>query len=320
MRRLFCVMAILACSLISAVCINAQTAEELYRQSRFVEARASFNARTTENPKDAAAYYWLGRIRWHEDRWDDSISYMKKAVAIEPDNAEYHFWLARAYGDKMRRINIFDALGMLGNFKKENLEAIRLNPEHLDARQMWMIYNANAPAIAGGHKELAWQEVQEIGKRDQAYGLRMQAMYLDGTGDFDPKALAAFHRSVEADPLVPRSWGVWANALEAHNREKEAIAVLKEGYEKSNHNPVVLWYMGRISAEKKINLDSAVDWLSQYINAPWDIDYPSKAEAWYYLGQIYQTAGRKADARKAYQTALSILPEQQRALDGLKSL
>jgi len=298
----------------------SQSAEELYRLGRFPEARIAFDAQLKTNSRDHAALYWLGRAKWHEDRWDDAIQLFRQAITLNPHSSTYQLWLGRALGDKMRRVNIFEAIGSLDEFKRCALDGIRLDPENLDVRQLWLLYHANAPGIAGGNRELAWAQVLEIRKRDSVYAQRMEAMYLDGTGEFDPKAIAAFRKAVQLGPLVPRNWGVFANSLSAHDRVKEAFEVLLEGWEKSNHTPQLLWYLGRIAAEKRQRLPEAINWLQQYIDAPWDIEFPSKAEAWFYLGEVHKALGKKAEARQAYQNALALLPGQVRALEGLANV
>src|SRR5271157_4512789 len=54
---------------------------------------------------DAESGHLLSRACYATERWDDAVKHGERAVALRPDNAYYHLWLAREYGKKAANSN-----------------------------------------------------------------------------------------------------------------------------------------------------------------------------------------------------------------------
>jgi tetratricopeptide (TPR) repeat protein len=72
-------------------------------RSELTEARTAFErAIGDETGLAAAAHYYLGQIANLERRFDDAISHLEDALAINPDATEVHYPLAQAYRSQGR--------------------------------------------------------------------------------------------------------------------------------------------------------------------------------------------------------------------------
>ena len=54
---------------------------------------------------DAESVHLLSRAYYATERWDDAVKYGERAVTLRPDDAYYHLWLAREYGEKAASSN-----------------------------------------------------------------------------------------------------------------------------------------------------------------------------------------------------------------------
>src|SRR5271167_2929169 len=93
LRARFSVICVL---LLAAAVVAADPAvAELLSRGRMNEA---ISVLITRN--DAESVHLLSRIYYATERWDDAVKYGERAVTLRPDDANYHLWLAREYGEK----------------------------------------------------------------------------------------------------------------------------------------------------------------------------------------------------------------------------
>ena len=97
-----------------------------------------------------------------ERNWSAMRAAMEKVVALEPARAEYQFW----YGNSI--FNGIDELGMLSKLSSAKkgrdayAEAVRLEPNYVDAHVALAQYYSGAPGIAGGSMEKARAEAAAL--------------------------------------------------------------------------------------------------------------------------------------------------------------
>src|SRR4051794_27842845 len=95
----------------------------------------------------------------------------EQAVALAPKRAEYHDWLARSYTSEAKESTNAVRLAFLGwNIGTELEEAVRLEPNLLDARVRLVQYYTMTPRIVGGSSAKARRQARELAKRDAALG------------------------------------------------------------------------------------------------------------------------------------------------------
>ena len=87
----------LSCLLLLAAAISAAdpAVVELLSLGRMNDA---ISVLITRN--DAESLNLLSRAYYATERWDDAVKYGERAVTLRPNDAYYHLWLAREYGEK----------------------------------------------------------------------------------------------------------------------------------------------------------------------------------------------------------------------------
>ena len=96
MKLLRATISVLCLVLLSAAIAMADPAVvELLSLGRVNEA---ISVLITRN--DAESVHLLSRAYYATECWDDAVKYGERAVTLRPDDAYYHLWLAREYGEK----------------------------------------------------------------------------------------------------------------------------------------------------------------------------------------------------------------------------
>src|SRR6185437_7096796 len=101
---------------------GANPAVALLNQGRVDEVISSLG-----NHSDAESQNLLARAYYAEDKSDEAIDHASKAVELAPNNALYHLWLGRAYGQKAEKVNVFRQAGLAGKVRGEFEKAVALD-------------------------------------------------------------------------------------------------------------------------------------------------------------------------------------------------
>ena len=62
------------------------------------------------------------------DNHDKAVEYLERAVELDEEKADYHFWLANALGKEARRSNVFKQAWLARRILKEFERTIELDP------------------------------------------------------------------------------------------------------------------------------------------------------------------------------------------------
>ena len=101
-------------------------AHALWAVGDFQAAAKTFDVVLEQSPRREATLQWAAVLALEQQRPQDAIPYLEKAIAINPWRHEFHHFLAEAHA---RRRGWPTAL-------KECQEALRLNPADIPSRQL----------------------------------------------------------------------------------------------------------------------------------------------------------------------------------------
>src|SRR5438552_874268 len=121
---------------------------------------------------DPQALVQRGRDAITHGEPEKAVELFEKAVALKPNNADYHYRLANATLQAGMRAGMFGGMSMLPKAKAELERAIQLDPNLIAARFALLEVYVSAPAIAGGSESGALEQATEIRKRDAIDGHR----------------------------------------------------------------------------------------------------------------------------------------------------
>lgn len=138
------------------------TAEKLFKEEKFDQARPIFENFLKSNPSNLKTIEYLGDIAGRNKSWDTAIGYYKKLKQLKPSEANYHYKYGGALGMKAKESNKFRALGMIDEVKGSFEKAIILNPKHIEARWALIELYIQLPGIVGGSQSKAIKYSNEL--------------------------------------------------------------------------------------------------------------------------------------------------------------
>jgi cytochrome c-type biogenesis protein CcmH/NrfG len=294
----------------------ASDAREALKAGKMDEAIALLRAATQQRANDPEAWHLLSRAYLSLERWDDAVKAGEKAVALDPNNSDYHLWLGRAYGEKAENSPFWTAWGMAKRVRIEFEKAVAINADNVDAMSDLAEFYIEAPSILGGGKDKAQKQAQLIAQHNQAAAHWVQGRLAEKDKDF----ATAEKEYVAAVQVSENQSGAWLDLASFYRRTEQqakmenavnqAVAAQKKKTETLYDAAVVLYRGGR-------NFALATMLLRNYLKSPDNEEAPA-FKAHYLLGSILEKQGDKPGAAAEYQAALDLAHDYADAQIALK--
>ncbi len=264
-----------------------EKAKALYQKRHYAEAQAILEKIIEADPGNAAAAYHLGALALRRGEVHEAIRQLETATRVAPASALYHQELGDAYGAAAGQAGMFSKLALAKKALSAYQRAIKLEPESVEHRLRLMHYYAQAPRIAAGGIEKAYDVAETIRTRDSLQGgLAIISLHL-GEKRW-PQAFA------EIDTLQPLY----------------------------SENPDFLYLLARLCAASESQLDRGEAALLHYLSLASPKGPATPAQANSLLGSIREKAGNRTGAIVAYRAALALDPnltDARQALDRLQT-
>ena len=258
-----------------------------------------------------------GRAAMNRNDADAAATLLEKAVAQNPKSAEAHYLLGSAYGSQAQKASIFGQASLAGKTKDEFEKAVELDPNLLDARYGLVQFYTMAPGIMGGSYDKAFAQVGEIKKRDPLMAHRAAAFIYSQQKKPDEARneylaeVREFPKSARAHIDLGVSYIGQKNFKAAGDEFELAVKVdpaYMPGY----------FRLGQISVFTSSNYARGEELLRKYLTYTPKENEPSMARAHYWLGQIFEKQGKKAEAKASFETSLKLNPNQKDVAEALK--
>src|SRR5438552_8375117 len=205
LRRVFVILAAALLVTSPAIAGADETAPGLIADGRVDEAIAALRGQITTSPNDALAHNLLCRAYFSLADWDRGISACEKAVALSPENSQFHLWLGRIYGEKADRSGFMTAAGLARRVRDEFEKAVHLNPKSVDARSDLAEFYLEAPGIVGGGRDKAQREANSLLSLDPPRAHWVTARISEKRKDY-PNAEKDYRSAIEASGGSASSW------------------------------------------------------------------------------------------------------------------
>ncbi len=275
-------------------------------------------------PEDAGAHCALALARNAARQLEPAIESGERCVELAPAIAAYQLILGESLMELAGERGGLGAMGPARRGKAAVERAIELDPDNVAARLQLFFFHINAPAIAGGSKDEAQRQADEIRKRDPAMGvwaayrLRLQdASDEERTGFFN-EALPLIGTAADSEGYAA---GTATNAAATVKSETLSEKLVAQLYQAHASDPRVRYARARLWALQGTNLDEAAKILEAYVTLPELPPFsPAIAGAHWRLGVVYEKQGRKNEALEQYQTAVTMAPDFQQAKEDLERL
>jgi len=258
-----------------------------------------------------------GRTLMNHGKSQEAADVLEKAVTAMPKDAEAHYLLGAAYGQLAQKASLFSQMSLASKAKEQLETAVALDPNHLEARFALLQYFMMAPGIAGGSEEKAIEQANEIKKRDALAGHRAWAFIYNRQKKAD-QARNEYIAAVREQPNSPKTHIALARTYTDDKNFAGAISEAEAAVKVDpNYMPGWFW-LGRIIVAAETGYPRGEEALRRYLAYTPKYDEPGLHRAHYWLGQIYEKTGRKAQAKASYETSLKLVPDQKDVTEALK--
>jgi len=295
-----------------------QAAQRQFNAGNYAAAISTLQSTISQNSSSAEAYYWLGRSYYEISDFDSAVAQGEKSVSLDPKNSLYHQWLGRIYGGKADRDHSFS---LAKKVKKEFQEAVDLNPANVEARRDLEEYCLDAPWIVGGSKDEALEQVNGIAAIDPVQGHLARALYDREALKKLDDAENELRQVLAAKPKAAEPYFEVANFFQSQNKVSDMASAIQAASQTAPNDARLAYYRGVVGVLSNADLSSAERDLKSYLaSTPDRSDWPSHAAAREWLGRLYESQGKRAEAAEQYRAALQLDPKRKEARARLAKL
>ena len=290
-----------------------EKADALLKEKKYAEAKTLLKPIKAGDKDYAAARYYLGRIAYGEQKFDDAIDLFEEAIEVNDKVADYHYWLGNAIGTAIQDANVFKQGMMAPKIKASYEKTVALDPNNIGAYQGLISYYSQAPSVVGGGIDKAYATADKLKKINPGAGCRAKAnIYVS-----DKKIDEAEKELKEAVKVEPANFTGLIQFYTNQKRYNSAFAALNEALKKTPDDMLLGYQFGRTSAISGEQLAQGETYLKKYLSYKPKENEPSLAGANMRLGQIQEKKGNKAEAKKFFQTAVQLDANLKEAKEGL---
>jgi tetratricopeptide (TPR) repeat protein len=291
-----------------------EQARKLYESKKYPDVVKLLSTIEDEDRDYAAAQYWMGRATFDQKNYNDAQEYFEEAVEADDKEADYYNWLGNTYGTIAQDANPIKQGFLAPKMKSAWEKAITLDPKNIEARTSLIQYYTQAPGFMGGSYEKAREVAAQITKLNPAQGHRSMGNILFSEKKF-AEAENEYLAMVKADPAFTPGL---ANFYVGQKQYDKAFALFEESVKKDPNDYVSIYQIGRAAAITGQRLDRGEECLKKYLLYSPKPNEPSHAGAHMRLAQIQEKRGNKGEAKKLYQTAVTMDASLKEAQEGLK--
>lgn len=296
-----------------------ETAPALLASGRVDEAIVALHGQINLSPNDAVAQNLLCRAYFTLGQWERGISACEKAVALAPDNGQYHLWLGRIYGEKADKASFLTAAGLAGKVRTEFETAVKLIPNNVDARSDLAEFYLEAPGIVGGGRDKAMQQVTPLAQLDPARAHWITARIAEKKKDL-ATAEAEYRAAIDTSHGSASAWlnlGLFYRHRERYDDMEQALTHVRPA---PLDRPDALVDAAEILIHSQRNLPEAVELLRAYLNSSKKVEQAPAFKVHYLLGAASEKLGDKEAAAAEYRSALALAKEFQPAQQALQRI
>lgn len=266
--------------------------------------------------------YEAGRGHLRANQPDRAERSFERAIEKEPTNGTYHLWLGNAVGQQAATASVVRQPFLARRVKRAFEEAVRYDPDLLDAREGLIQFHLLAPGVMGGDKAEARRQQREIARRDPVRG-HIAAANIAWSGRDTSGTERELRSAIALQPDSVVATATLAARLLSWKRPAEAFALWEQLLVRQPQSVAARYQYGRLAAITGSNLPQAerhlraILALETWPESNWS---PGKAAAHARLGDVLRQQGKRDEARAAYDRALALDPNLQIAKDGKRAL
>ncbi|MCI5045315.1 MAG: hypothetical protein MRY72_11515 [Aquisalinus sp.] len=255
----------------------------------------------------------------------EAIAAAERALQADENCIAAHMAMLDAIQQRFEEVGAMKALPLAGKYKRSLARALEADPDNVEIRAREIGFLINAPGIAGGSKRRAKERIEDLRQLNTIVAADMDVMLAKSGGDNDEIAAAlAAYVSIAPDDLGARIEHVLflreaGRYREADEKIVEYAATPGDDF----YRLALLFLRGTVRVLGEYELVEAEGFFKQYIEEIESVDnqqLPNKARALAYIGESRQLREDIDGAIQAYEDAIALNPEEEKAINGLESL
>ena len=316
MNRVFCSLALAFLMVAPALAGADESAPKLLATGRVDEAITALDGQISASPNDAVAHNLLCRAYFSLGDWDRGVRDCEKAVALDPDNSQFHLWLGRIYGEKADKASFMAAAGLARRVVHEFEAAVHLNPKSVDARTDLAEFYLEAPGIVGGGREKAEQQATSLQELDPAKAHWVNARLAEKKHDLT-QAEREYRAAIESSHGAASAWlnlGLFYRHSQRWDDMQQALLHVRSA---TLDRPDALVDAAEILIHSDRSVPEAVQLLQTYLKCDKQVEQAPAFKVHYLLGTADEKLGDKHNAAAEYRAALELAKEFQPARQAL---
>jgi tetratricopeptide (TPR) repeat protein len=207
---------------------SLQAANASLQAGRADEAITALNSALKTDPNSGPANNLLCRVQMTLQQYDKASEACEKAVAADGQNARYHLWLGRAYGEHASHAAFTAAFALAKKTRAEFETAVKLDPKDADALSDLGEFYLDAPGFLGGGADKAADIAAKLEVVDPARGHHLRAAIAEKAKDL-PTAENELKAAIKASAHPASAWMDLAGFYRRHERWDEMESAIKFG-------------------------------------------------------------------------------------------
>ena len=268
---------------------------------------------------DPQAFHLLSRVYYATERWDEAVRYGERAVSLRPNDAYYHLWLAREYGEKAANSNPLTAATLARRARNEFERAVQLDPSSVEARLDLAEYYTEAPAIMGGGLDKARDQAAEMAKRNSAKSHLILARIAMKEKQF-PEVENQISQAIGEANNPAEYWLELAEFYRVRGRPDDMQKAVQSAVALPNRPAETFFDAANELYLGNRDFPNAIVYLQKYLASGGLVEGAPAFRAHYLLGQIYEKVGQGPAAVSEYQASLALASGFDRARKALSQL
>ncbi len=261
----------------------------------------------SSGPNAAQAQNLLCRVRYALEQFDAAASACEQAVRLDGQNSNDHLWLGRALGERAARASFLTAFSLAKRTRAEFEEAVRLDPQNVEALTSLGEFYRQAPGIVGGGVDKAQGIATELDKIDPARAHQLRGNIAEQQKNF-PLAESEFKREI-AGPHPAFGWTALAGFYLRRQRYAEMESALHSVASTALHDrraAVALYDAAGLLIDSNRDPALAASLLDDYLSSPSKTEEAPAFIAHLRLARLKQQLGDPAAAAQERATALAM--------------
>ena len=271
-------------------------------------------------PGDAEANNLICRVEFTLQQFDQASGHCEKAVSLNSQNARYHLWLGRTYGERASRAPFYSAFGLAKKTRDEFETAVRLDPKDADALTDLTQFYAEAPGAIGGGMDKAEATAKQLEAVDAARGHDSLGELAEHKKDL-AGAEQEFKAALNGAAHPAFQWMALASFYRRHERWPDMEAAVKSGEASAIHDrkaAVALYNGASTLSRANRQPELAEQMFAAYIASPDKTEEAPAFEALTRLAKLRKKLGDLPGAQRDQASALALAHGYKPAMNALQ--